>query len=403
MKAVRDTRVFGSLGFRCVCAVAVALALTAIAPTLRAARSIAVLSELMGARPPFAWIADLRATVREEDRLIALPSGPVRTRLFIPVGVQDPPGMLVLHGVHPRGIDEPRLRAFAHSLAAVGVSVMTPELSELIAYRIDASTVTKIQQLSAAEAQLTSRKSAGVIGISFAGGLALMAAAQQNGTTPIGFVVSVGSHHDLARLCDYYAGKPVFGPNGERTDVAPHPYGARVMIREHLDRFFSATDLPLARRALDSYLRDRHDLARKQAQALSTVGQPIMATLLDEATSPALAQLLESAAAAASDQLAAASPKGHLAGLQVPVFLVHGQADPIIPSIETRWLAREVPPRTLRRLVITPLLRHAEFPTPPTFGETWELVRLMGDILQAAGSAPDSKVAASATAAAFSR
>jgi len=387
MKAVRGTRVFGSLGFRCVCAIGVALALTAITPALRAARAIAVLSELTGARAPFEWINQLRAPVREEVRMLSLPSGPVRARLFIPEGVRDAPGMLVLHGVHPRGIDEKRLRAFAHSLAAAGVQVMTPELSELIAYRIDASTVTKIRQLSAADAELVQRKSAGIIGISFAGGLALMAAAEQNGTTPIGFVVSVGSHHDLARLSDYYAGKPVFGPNGEHTDVAPHPYGARVMIREHLDRFFSPADLPLAQRALDSYLRDRHDLARRQAVGLSPSGQPTMATLLDDATSPALAQLLESAAAAASDQLARASPKGHLAGLQVPAFLVHGEADPIIPSIETRWLAHEVPPQTLHALVITPLLRHAEFPTPPTFGETWELVRLMRDILQAAGSA----------------
>ena len=113
--------------------------------------------------------------------------------------------------------------------------------------RIDAVTIQKIQQLTAAHARALSRRTAGVLGISFAGGLALMAAAQQHGTAPIGFVVSVGSHHDLARLCRYYAGEPVFGPNGERPDVAPHPYGARVMIREHLDRFFSPEDLPLAR------------------------------------------------------------------------------------------------------------------------------------------------------------
>lgn len=391
MKAARGTRVFGSLWLRCLCAIGAAFILTAIAPATRTARSIAVLSELTGSRPPFEWIDTLRAPVAEEERVLTLASGPVRARLFTPEGVRDAPGILLLHGVHPRGIDEARLRAFAHSLASAGVRVMTPELSELLAYRIDGSTVAKIRQLAAAHAQLVERTSAGVIGISFAGGLALMAAAEQNGTTPIGFVVSVGSHHDLARLCDYYAGKAVVGPNGEHTDVAPHPYGARVMIREHLERFFSAADLPLARTALDSYLHDRHGLARKQAEALSPSGRPIMASLLDDATSPALARLLESAAAAASSQLAQASPKAHLAGLQVPAYLVHGQADPIIPSIETRWLAREVPPHMLRAFVITPLLRHVEFPKPPTFGDTWELVRLVRDILQAAGSAPFSR------------
>jgi pimeloyl-ACP methyl ester carboxylesterase len=387
MKAGHGTRAFGSLGLKCVCAIGVALALTAIAPTLRAARSIAVLSELTGGPPPFAWIDDLRAPVREAEAMVALPTGPVRVRHFIPEGVRDAPGIMLLHGVHPRGIDEKRLRAFAHSVASAGVRVMTPELSELLAYRIDALTVQKIRLLAAAHAQFVGRESTGVIGISFAGGLALMAAAEQNSKAPIGFVVSVGSHHDLARLCRYYAGESVVGPHGERTDVAPHPYGARVMIREHLDRFFAPADLPLARRALDSYLHDQHRVAQQQAEALSPAARPIMATLLEDATSPALAQLLERAAAAASDQLAQASPKGHLAGLQVPVFLVHGQADPIIPSIETRWLASEVPPSTLRAMVITPLLRHAEFPRKPSLNETWELVQFMRDILQTAGNA----------------
>jgi pimeloyl-ACP methyl ester carboxylesterase len=384
MPPVRSSWIFDSLGLRCVCAIGVALALAAIAPTLRVARSIGVLSELTGARSPLG-IDALKAPVREEEATIALPSGPVRVRRFTPEGVTDAPGIVLLHGVHPRGIDEKRLRAFAHTVAAAGVRVMTPELSELLAYRIDAVTIQKIQQLTAAHAQFVRRESAGVIGISFAGGLALMAAAAQNGKTPIGFVVSVGAHHDLARLCRYYAGEAVFGPNGERTDVAPHPYGARVMIREHLDRFFAPADLPLARRALDSYLGDRHAVARQQAEALSPAAQPLMATLLEDASSPALAKLLESAAAAASDQLAQASPNGHLSGLQVPVFLVHGQADPIIPSIETRWLAHDVPAKALRDVVITPLLRHAEFPRPPSLGETWELVRFMRDILQVTG------------------
>jgi hypothetical protein len=38
-------------------------------------------------------------------------------------------------------------------------------------------------------------------------------------------------------------------------------------------------------------------------------------------------------------------------------------------------------------MVITPLLRHAEFPRQPSLNETWQLVSLMRDILQSAGNA----------------
>jgi pimeloyl-ACP methyl ester carboxylesterase len=376
-----------ALALRCLCVCVVALALVAVGPTLRAARSLVLLSDLTQGPKLGPLTPALLYEVSELQLSGKINGGVVRMRRYVPIGVTEPPGIVLLHGVHPRGIDESRLRGFAHTLAAGGMDVLTPEISELLSYRIEAATVAKIRELAAFHARSTARKEAGVFGISFAGGLALMAAAQQPDHGPIGFVVSVGAHHDLMRLCRYYAGEKVLGPNGEPADVAPHPYGARVMMREHLERFFKPADVPIARRSLDLYLRDRGDLARRVAATLSPEGQPMMTTLLEPGNGGTLAQLLMLAAAAVSDKLAQASPKGQLAGLRVPAFLVHGAADPIIPSIETRWLAREVPPETLRALVITELLRHAEFPRPPSASETWELVRLMRDILQRAGSA----------------
>jgi pimeloyl-ACP methyl ester carboxylesterase len=376
-----------ALALRCVWVCVVALTLLAVGPTLRAARSLVLLSDLTQGPKLGPLTPALLHEVSEAVLTARISGGVVRMRRYVPVSVKDAPGILLLHGVHPRGIDESRLRGFARTLAAGGMDVLTPELSELLSYRIEAATVDKIRALAAFHARSTARESSGVFGISFAGGLALMAAAEQPNPGPIGFVVSVGAHHDLMRLCRYYAGENVSGPNGEPADVAPHPYGARVMIREHLDRFFKPADVPIAKRALDLYLRDQGKLARRMAETLSVEGQPMMATLLEPGNGGQLSQLLLVAAAAVSDKLASASPKGHLAGLRVPVFLVHGAADPIIPSIESRWLAHEVPPDTLRALVITELLRHAEFPRPPTASETWELVRLLRDILQLAGSA----------------
>lgn len=365
----------------------VALILVTTAPLIRSLRAVVVLSQLTGGPKLEPLAKRLMVAVREEDATLELAGQPVRARRYLPDGMTDRPGVVLLHGVHPRGIDEKRLRAFARSLAGAGVCVLTPELSELIAYRIDATTTKKIRAFASTHAAFTQRTSSAVLGISFAGGLALMAAAEQGGQTPIGSVIAVGAHHDLLRLVRYYSGAPVRGPNGEASDVAPHPYGARVMIREHLERFFSPSDVPLARRALDSYLRDRHAQARKLAEALPPSARPIMETLLSDGRSPELAALLTEAANATRATLERASPSGKLARLSVPAFLVHGQGDPIIPSIETRWLARAVPPAVLRRVVVTPLLRHAEFPRTPEPGEAWELITLMREILETIGSA----------------
>ncbi|HEY2732958.1 MAG TPA: hypothetical protein VGI70_03190 [Polyangiales bacterium] len=328
----------------------------------------------------------LLAPILERELTLTLADGPVRAKRYAPVRAGRSPGVLLLHGVHPRGIDEPRLVAFARALASGGLDVLTPELPELLHDRLDPLTIDHIQQLSLVHAAQTHDDAVGVIGISFAGGLSLMAAARQHAARPIGFVATIGAHDDLIRLCRYYAGEEVRGPNGERVDVAPHPYGARVMIREHLDRFFAPGDLAAAERALDAYLHDDGNAARHFAQAISAKGRPTIDALLDSHDRTRLAPLLERAAAAARLQLMAASPHGHLAGLRVPVFLLHGAGDPIIPSIETRYLAREVPSPWLRAVVITDQLRHAEFPKPPKLADTWELVRFLKAVFAAAGS-----------------
>jgi pimeloyl-ACP methyl ester carboxylesterase len=376
-----------ALATRCVLAAVCALLLALLPEGLRAASALVLLAKLTGQHSLDPLAQRMLAPIIERDSPLRIGSQTFRARRYAPARAQPHrPGVLLLHGVHPRGIDEPHLVVFARTLAAGGLDVLTPELPELLAYRLGGTTIADIRLLATAHAQSTQTATVGAIGISFAGGLALMAAAGQGHPGTIGFVVSVGGHHDLLRLCRYYAGADVRGPSGERVDVAPHPYGARVMIREHLDLFVPSQDLELARRALDAYLRDHGRQAHQLATGLSPVSQRVMAVLLDTEQHEELAQLLNRAVERVRPQLMAASPSGHLKGLHVPVFLVHGAGDPIIPSIETAYLAAEIPRPWLRQSVITPLLRHTEFPEPPKLSEAWQLVRFLKGIYEAAGS-----------------
>src|SRR5271168_4654653 len=51
--------------------------------------------------------------VTTEDLSIALPSGVVRARLYSPVGVARPHGLVAVPGIHRLGIDEPRLASLS--------------------------------------------------------------------------------------------------------------------------------------------------------------------------------------------------------------------------------------------------------------------------------------------------
>jgi pimeloyl-ACP methyl ester carboxylesterase len=83
--------------------------------------------------------------------------------------------------------------------------------------------------------------------------------------------------------------------------------------------------------------------------------------------------------------MASVSPQGHLAQLTAPVYLLHGEADNVIPSAETLWLEREIPRQDVKAVLISPVISHLDLDDPgPTFADQWRLVHFFARILRAA-------------------
>lgn len=378
-------RVRGRRRASVLAAIALLVLAVAAAPWLGAhLRAASLLLSIVDRPDPTGLSERLAHRIEVRETSLGLPGRRLRARRYVPTDRANPPGIVLLHGVHYLGIDESRLRAFARALARAGLDVLTPSLEELKQYRVEATTITTIRELAAHHARDVRRGGVGVVGISFAGGLSLLAAARQAGPAPIGYVVTVGAHHDLTRLARFYAGVPLTAPDGMTLPTRPHPYGARVIVHAHLERFFEGADLPIARATLDAYLHDRFARAKELATTLSDAARERMAVILDRGREAELGPLLLRAVAAQRAALDRVSPRGQLARLAVPVFLVHGAGDPVIPSVETRWLEREVPPRWLRQSLVSNVLRHAELEREPGLGEYWELVHFMGEVLREA-------------------
>jgi dienelactone hydrolase len=68
----------------------------------------------------------------------------VRARLYFPRDVAHPGGMVVVHGIHHLGMDEPRLVNFARAAAGSGLAVLTPQIDSLADYHVDASSIAAI-------------------------------------------------------------------------------------------------------------------------------------------------------------------------------------------------------------------------------------------------------------------
>jgi dienelactone hydrolase len=311
-----------------------------------------------------------------------------RARLYLPSDVDldhggaHVPGVVVVHGVHWKGIDEPRLRRFATTIAASGVAVLTPEIRELCDYRIDPASIDTIGASAQALSARLGGRPVGVMGLSFAGGLSLVAATDPRYAPSFAFVVAVGAHDDLGRVLRFFTSNESPRPDGTTLRLQAHDYGSVVLVYSHVEDFFPAADVPVARDALRSWLHEDFDLARARSEALSPEAAARMKLVFQH--SPALAPVLDAEVARLSPQLAAVSPSAHLADIRVPVFLLHGAGDRVIPSSETEWLAHDTPRAMLRAALVSPAIEHVELEGKPSLGDQLALVHFMGDVLDAA-------------------
>ena len=97
------------------------------------------------------------------------PEGPVRAKVYTPQGVQNPPAVVAVPGLHQLGIEEPRLVNFAKSMATTGIEVLTPQVDALADYRVVPESIDVIGRSAQELARRSGMQQVGVLGLSFAG------------------------------------------------------------------------------------------------------------------------------------------------------------------------------------------------------------------------------------------
>ncbi|MGB8478979.1 MAG: alpha/beta hydrolase [Acidobacteriaceae bacterium] len=342
---------------------------------------MAILEQLDG--KPVPHLLQSIAAMPVTTRTLTLPSaaGIVQARLYTPIPAPNAPGLVLIPGIHYLGMDEPRLMAFARSMSACGLRVLTPELPDSRDYRIQPSDVQAIGD-SVQWMQNTTGHPVGLMGLSFSGGLALMAAATPPFSNEISFVFSVGAHDDLLRVATFYATEADPLPDGDVERAKPNNYGPWVLEYEHLEDFVPEADVAAIRPVLRARLYENWALEKALLAKLTDAQKSEYERLLDPRKEDAALFASNKKHAA---EMAAVSPAGHLAGLRAPVYLLHGREDTLIPFAETEWLVEDLPHGTLKEVLISPLIAHVSTNTAkPNLWDEWRLLHLLAQVMERA-------------------
>jgi dienelactone hydrolase len=320
--------------------------------------------------------------VRSEEVTIPGRGKAIRARLYLRADGSGRQGLVVAHGVHHQGIDEKRLVPFARELARSGLVVLTPALDDLADYRIDARSVGELTDsvvYLGGRTDLVDQPRVGLLGFSFGGGLALLAAGEPLLRDRLSHVVSIGGYHDLGRVLRFFLSGMAETPDGP-VAARPHEYGPLVLLYRHLDRLVPARDRQPLREVVRAWLREEFPRARSLAEGLASAEARDLYALIDGKALDRLRPRLEALLADDAATLEALSPRDKLSRIAAPVYLLHGQGDTVIPASEVRWANAELGPHDHLAL-ISPLLEHVEVSRQASFGDQLDLLLFMSRML----------------------
>lgn len=393
--------------FRAVLIAAASVAILGVM-TLPYADALAFIARAASMPGAAQTLAEWRAVPFVAGDIQAVPTrhGSVDGRIYRPASGASGRAVTLVPGVHMDGIRESRLVGMAEDLAASGFTVLTVASPDLQRFRITPASTDIIEDAAqwlaaGAGGAVTPARDGkvGMLGISFSGGLSIVAAGRPALREKVSYVMSFGGHGDLQRVMRYLCSgdAPAMPPLGDAArDVSgaehvtirpPHDYGVAVTLlgvadllvppeqveplREGILIFLKASSLDVLDKPRAAMEFDR---AREAARHLPEPARTLLAHVNARAVEklgPVLTPVVDSLDGRAEH--VHLSPE-RAAPPAAPVYLLHGAEDNVIPPVETVLLAGHLRDATEVHAVLSGLITHAEVDRSAAAIEVWRLV-----------------------------
>jgi fermentation-respiration switch protein FrsA (DUF1100 family) len=270
--------------------------------------------------------------------------------------------IVAVPGAVPLGKDDPRLVAFATTLARAGFAVLAPDLRGFRELRIRPADTREIADAFAhvvARPELAPDGRAGMVAFSYAVGPAILAALQDDIRDRVRFVVGVGGYYDLPRAMRFFT-TGWFEQGGTWQRITPDDTGRMVLVYASLDYLADGADRAVFDRMVAQRTRDPQTDLSPLAAELSNGARAVYALAAnpDPARFDELYARLPGAMRADIDRLDLA--RHDLGPLKARLLLLHGRNDNLIPWPESLALAGAAPAGQARVFLIRRVLGHVD-------------------------------------------
>jgi hypothetical protein len=287
-------------------------------------------------------------------------------------------GIVLVPGAAERGKDDPRLVAFANSLARARFVVFVPTLPDVQHLRLRPGNA---RELAAAFTQfihlsrLDVDRPMGIGAFSYAAGPAILAALDEEVREQVDFVVTVGGYYDIDQVMRFMT-TGEFEVDGKREYLKPRPYGRLVFAMSHME-FLGEGDQKIIQQFIERYKQDPDTQLDDLAPQLDTDGRAVYEFLQnrDPARVPQLIQALPPGIRHNMEALNLANYD--LSRLRAKLILIHGRYDDMIPYSQSLAL-RDAAPRADAFIVAG--LEHVDI--PPGIRDRYTMWRAIRDILR---------------------
>ncbi|WP_305044864.1 alpha/beta hydrolase family protein [Geoalkalibacter sp.] len=325
----------------------------------------------------------LKAKSPEPERLkmrFPISGGFIGGDLYLP-GSAPAAGILLVPGAAEAGKDDPRLMAFARSLARARFVVLVPDLESIRLLEVrgeNADEIAAAFRWFRGRSDLVPHGRFGMMAFSYAVGPTLIAAMQPSLSERVDYVVGVGGYHDLRAVMTFFT-TGWFRDGAAWRKGEPNVYGKWVFIEGNLHRLAAPGDRARLAAMAQRRKADAAAPVEDLAQGLTAEGAALYHFIVntDREKAPALIDGLpeflrrEIAALDLADK--------DLGDLRARLILVHGLDDHIIPFTESRNLKAALRPDQAELFLVRGLM-HVDV-TPGLVG-SWRMWRAVLALLR---------------------